>query len=650
MGKRGVASIAFASLFAFLALSLAIGECHGETPSVGVSTADLAEFGGAFAEVAERSGLDFVHFNGMSGEFYLVEIMGSGAALFDCDNDGDLDAYLVQGAMLGPGKSLDDALFPPADRVSPPRDRLFRNELAIGADGSRLLRFVDATEESGIVATGYGMGVAAGDFDNDGWIDLYVAEYAGPNQLWRNRGDGTFEEVAASSGVQDERWSTSVAWVDFDRDGWLDLYVCNYVEYALEPQPKCLTPGLGEDYCGPLRFFPQEDSLFRNRGDGTFEDVAPRALRPPEGIAAESLGVPLPRDADLFFHQANAGGTGRGGRMTAVDLLLSTASAGLGVSCGDLDGDGWPDLYVANDNLPNFLWLNGRDGSFRNAAIEMGCALNADGKPEGSMGVDSGDFDNDGDDDLFMTHTVGQKNTIYANQGEGVFEDATRRYALDKPSIPFTGFGSAWIDYDNNSWLDLFVANGDVRVIPELRAAGDPYPLHQRNQLMRNQSGKKFVDESRAGGDAFKLSEVSRGAAFGDVDNDGDADILVTNNNGRARLLLNLVGTEQPWLGLRLVSKEGRDALGARVEVRRRDAPSLWRRARQDGSYLCSLDPRVLVGLGNDPDLLELIVAWPDGALEAWRGAALPPINAYATLRQGSGDAVAPLEEVGSTE
>jgi hypothetical protein len=563
-----------------------------------VESSELAEIPGAFGEVAEAAGLDFVHFNGMTGQRYIVEVMGSGSALFDFDNDGDLDAYLVQGAILGPGKTLADAEFPPKG-ASPPKDRLFRNDLEVRADGSRRFAFVDVTEASGIDAQGVGFGAAAADYDNDGWIDLYVTEFDGPNQLWRNKGDGTFEEVGAAAGVQDGRWSTSAAWVDIDQDGWLDLFVCNYLDYKLDPPPhKCVQPAGWEDYCGPMFFSGVPDSLFRNRGDGTFDDISDSSL------------------------------------------VSTIPGSGLGVVCADYDQDGLVDIYVANDARANFLWMNKGGGVFSNMSVLLGCALNADGRPEGSMGVDAGDFDNDGDDDLYMTHMFIEKNTLYLNDG-GAFEDVSMAYGLARPSQPFTAFGTGWIDYDNNAWLDLFVANGDVRLIPELRAAGDPYPLHYRNQLMRNLSGKKFSDESRTGGDAFKLSEVSRGAAFGDIDNDGDTDILVTNNNGRARLMMNLVGAEQPWIGLRLVAKEGRDAIGARLEIRRRDAEPLWRRAHQDGSYLNSLDPRVLVGLGNYPEVEELIVTWPDGQIEAWRGEALPAINAYAALSQGSGEAFA---------
>jgi len=547
-----------------------------------------------FMDVSSASGLDFVHFNGMSGAFYFAEMMGPGGALFDYDNDGDLDIYLVQGAMLGPGKTPADALFPPPPG-QPPGDRLYRNDLKTGADGRPALSFTDVTETAGIRAPGYGMGVATGDLDNDGWTDLYVTNF-GHNQLWRNNGDGTFSDWTERAGVDDARWSVSAAFLDYDRDGWLDLYVGNYVNFSIANHKRCQGNSSAQDYCSPLAYSPVPDRLFRNRGDGTFEDV------------------------------------------TARSRIIREFGGALGVVVGDFNGDGWPDLYVANDGTPNQLWMNQGDGTFRNDALLAGAAVNMEGNAEASMGVDAADFDGDGDEDLFMTHLLGETNTVYVNDGEGWFEDRSLATGLAAPSKGYTSFGTGWFDYDNDGWLDIFIANGEVKTIPALAKAGDPYPLHQPNQLFRNVQGRGFEEVSARAGPAFAVSEVSRGAAFGDVDNDGDTDILVLNNNGPVRLLINEVGNRNPWVGLRLVDRHGRDALGARVGVYRgAGSRVLWRRVRTAGSYASANDPRVLVGLGEGGGPVRVEVAWPAGGRERWEG--LAP-GRYWTLHQGAGEEV----------
>jgi hypothetical protein len=529
-----------------------------------------------FTDRAAETGLDFVHFNGMSGELHFVEHVGAGAALFDFDGDGDLDVYLVQGRMLGE-RPASEALFPPP-AGAPLSDRLFRNDLTVAADGSRSLRFIDVTETAGLTADGYGMGVAAGDYDNDGWIDLYVTNW-GPNQLWRNRGDGTFSDVTESAAVGDGRWGVPAAWFDLDRDGWLDLYVGNYVDFSLTMVTECVTATGAPDYCGPLAYEPQPDKLFRNLGDGTFRDVTR-----PAGMGGELGGA-------------------------------------LGVVTADFNGDGWPDVYVGNDGLPNQLWMNQGDGTFVNDALLAGCAVNWEGQPEASMGIDAGDVDGDGDEDLFMAHLTGETNTLYLNDGSGLFRDSTRELDLGNPSWGFTSFGTGWIDYDNDGRLDLAVVNGAVRAIEELAAAGDPYPLDQTNQLFRNLGGGSFADATGGAGASFAELEVSRGAAFGDIDNDGDTDLVVTNNAGPARLLINNVGQDAGWVGARLTTEEGRDALGARLALDRESGPPLWRRSHTDGSYASSNDPRVTVGLGAEV-AGGLALLWPEGGRS--RLAALP--------------------------
>ena len=549
-----------------------------------------------FVDVSQAVGLSYDHVYGESGKFYFSEIVGPGAAFFDYDNDGDLDVYIVQGGSL-------DGEGPAA--AAPPRDRLFRNDLPPGADSSQL-RFTDVTGESGIDARGYGMGVAAGDYDNDGWIDLYVTNF-GANQLWRNKGDGSFRNVTAEAGegLDDPRWSTSAAFLDYDRDGFLDLFVTSYVDFRLSNHRTCTATTGRPDYCGPTSYDGQEDKLLRNLGNGRFEDV-----------------------------------TGSAG-------LLRKEGSGLGVVAADFDLDGFIDIYVANDQRPNFLWMNAGDGTFRDRALISGTAVNMEGRSESSMGVDAGDIDNDGDDDLFLTHLDGETNTLYLNLGNGMFEDRTNTMRLGAASRPFTGFGTAMLDYDNDGWLDIVAANGAVFSLETLAAAGDPFPFHQTNQLFRNDGSGGFEDVSSEAGEAFALSEVSRGTAVGDVDNDGDTDLLILNNNGPARLLLNQKGQAYGWVGLRLVGADPvRDQLHARVEIWLPSGQRIYRRSRADASFLSANDPRVLVGLGGQPKLERVRVHWPSGRSEEWTGI---EARRYSTLTEGTGSPIAesPIAEEG---
>lgn len=537
-----------------------------------------------FSDVTDEVGLDFVHTNGMTGERYFVEMMGSGGAFVDYDNDGDLDVYIVQGRSLAKV---------PNDISGSLEDRLYRNDLEPGSDGGAgAFRFTDVTDESGLEAPGYGMGVATGDFNNDGWVDLYVTNW-GSNQLWRNEGDGTFTDVTEESGTDDSRWSSGAAFVDFDLDGWLDLIVVNYVTYALETDQPCYGQTGVRDYCSPDAYPPAQDRLFRNRGDGTFEDVTLRM-----GLAA-------------------------------------AYGPALGVITADFDLDGWLDIYVTNDGQENQLWINQGGRRFENRAVLAGAAVNAAGMAEASMGVAAADYDGDGDEDLFMTHLLGETNTFYVNVGGALFEDRTRRSGLGLPSRVYTGFGIAPLDYDNDGWLDLFIANGEVKVIPEQVEQGDPLPLRQGNQLYRNLGQGRFREVTPRDDEVFGLEEVGRGIAYGDVDNDGDTDVLLTNNNGPARLLRNDVGRENRWLGLRLAGTPGRrDMLGTRVAVGRSAAPTLWRRVHVDGSYCSAHDPRVLIGLGATGAYEVVRVYWPGGKVEEWDGLG---IDEYHTLIEGQG-------------
>jgi len=340
-------------------------------------------------------------------------------------------------------------------------------------------------------------------------------------------------------------------------------------------------------------FSPLPDRLFHNRGDGSFEDVSEKA-----GITKETW-------------------------------------AGLGVVTADFNADGWPDIYVANDGDPNFLWINQKNGTFKNEALWSGCAVNRMGMPEASMGVDAGDFDGDGDEDLIMTHLMEETHTFYANLSSGLFEDRTIQVGLTATTGRYTGFGTAWFDYDNDGWLDVLIVNGAVRLLPDQVQQEDRcYPLRQPKQLLHNEEGHRLLDVSAKAGSIFAQADVSRGAAFGDVDNDGDTDVLMLNNNGPARLLLNQVGNRQHWLGLRLVgTKEQRDMLGTRVEVLRKNQPSVWRWVRTDGSYASANDPRILVGLGATDTVDAIRVHWPDARVETWTNVA---VDRYTTLRQGT--------------
>ena len=416
------------------------------------------------------------------------------------------------------------------------------------------------------------MGVAAGDFNNDGWVDIYRTGLHGGVMLRNNGsgGDGTFTDVTRQTGTGDGGdWGVSASFVDYDRDGWLDLFVGNYLIYSLDADVRCLSVTGQRDYCPPNSYRARPSRLYHNRGNGTFEDVTARAL---------------------------VGGA---------------YGPALGVATTDFDNDGWIDLYVANDGQPNQLWINQRNGTFKDTAFVSGSAVNSTGNATASMGVDAADFDNDGDDDLIITNWLDQMNTLFVNDGTGNFEDRKAPSGLGLPSLAKTGFGTGWLDFDNDGWLDLFVANGSVSTIEAQARAKEPFPLRMTNQLYRNLGNGRFEDVSSGAGSVFAIADVGRGAAFGDVDNDGRTDILIGSASGPVRLLVNRVQNDNHWLGLRLVGQgppgtrgtqgtmpRGRDMVGARVEVVRPGTATLVRRARADGSYASANDPRVLIGLG----------------------------------------------------
>ncbi len=496
-----------------------------------------------FAEVAAEAGLDFQHVNGMTGERWILETVGAGVGVLDFDGDGLLDIWLVQGGAVPEDASAGAT----ASRAV--KDRLFRN---VTSDGQ--LRFHDITDASGVRATHYGMGIATGDIDGDGDADVFLANY-GPNQLFENVGGGRFREVrAALSGA---RWSVSASFADIDGDGRLDLYVANYLDFTLRAHKDCPDLSGRPSYCAPTAYPAVSDRLYRNLGEGHLKDIT------------DDAGI-----ADL-------------------------RAPGLGVAAHDFDGDGDTDFYVANDGAANHLWLNQGDDTLRDGAELAFAAFNANGAPEAGMGVDAEDYDGDCDPDLFVTHLATETNTLYVNHG-GWFSDSTAGAGLAASSGPYTGFGTGWIDADNDGDLDLFSANGAVFPVERQRLAGDPYPLRQRNQLWINDGAGIYRELTSAS--ALDTEEVSRGAAFADLDNDGDTDIVVSNNSGPPRLYRNDAAAA-PWIGLELPQ-------GTTATLEGETCP--LRRASTDGSYASANDPRLLFRLTRDePHRVHL--RWPDG-------------------------------------
>lgn len=515
----------------------------------------------AFTDVTADVGLHFMQNPGVDGSYFMPESIGSGAALFDYDSDGDLDIYFVNGAWHGP-----------RDGQQPPlQNRLFEQQ----SDGT----FVDVTAQSGLGDGGYGMGVAVGDIDNDGDPDVYVTNY-GPDALYRNNGDGTFLEITTAAGIDNPAWGCSALFFDYDRDGWLDLFVTNYIEY--DSSAVCTDFGGRRDYCGPTHFPGAPDRLYRNNGDGSFSDVSMHS-----GIGA-------------------------------------VASVSLGVVSADFDGDTWPDVFVANDGRENQLWLNNRDGTFRDEAAARGIAVNNEGYREAGMGIALGDVDGDLDLDVFLTHLRTETNTLYLNDGRAHFRDVTLAAGLAGPSLPYTGFGTGFFDFDHDGDLDLAVANGRVTRGPRLTVSEPPgfWDDYAEPNLFFENLGNTLFRESSARAGAFCREHVanSRGMAFGDLDNDGDVDLLLVNVGGLARLFRNDAPKKGNWLRVRaLLADVPRDAIGAEMIIftgtRRRMhlvAPGY--------SFLSSNDPRVHFGLGQEQRVDSIQVKWPDGRLEMFPG------------------------------
>lgn len=508
-------------------------------------------------------GVDFVHRSGAEGKYWVPEMMGGGVALLDYDNDDDLDLFFVQGGSFS------------AD-AAPWRDALYRNELTADGTGLRFTR-VDAAAVLP-PASAYGMGVATGDYDADGWTDLYVTRF-GSNQLLRNRGDGTFVDVTATAGVDDPRWSVAASFFDYDADGDLDLYVGNFLDFRLDNHTPCVAAAGWPDYCGPLAYRAVADRLFRNRGDGTFEDVS------------------------------MASGVGR----------VETNS--LGVVARDFDIDGDLDLYIANDSQANTLWINRGDGTFEDRAVLAGCAVNQAGDAEASMGIGTGDYDNDGDTDLFLAHLDGESNTLYQLEARGFCRDATGILGLATPSLKATAFGTVMLDLDLDGWLDIVAANGAINVIEEQLRAGSPMPLAQPDQVFLNRNGSGFEELTslpRGLGD----EHTSRGLAVGDLDNDGRPDLVITRVGAAPSVLLNSTPATRHWLGLDIRRGDGGSApaaIGATVTVRSATGTRLAA-VSTDGSYVSAHDPRILLGLGTDATPVSVEARLPGAASTTWTG------------------------------
>lgn len=532
-----------------------------------------------FSDVAAQVGLDFVNISGRDHPRLLVETTGTGVAFLDYDDDGWLDLFFVNGTLL-------DADPPQAT------NRLFRNE----PDPNTQRHFREVTRQSGLLSKGWGMGCATGDIDNDGDTDLVVT-YWGPNLLYRNNSDSTFDEIAAQAGVDHPGWGTSAAFADLDSDGWLDLYVTNYLHIDLDHPPQdgqpCQYKGLAVP-CGPQGVPAQADVLYRNNGNGTFVD------------------------------------------MSVISGLDQWSYAGLGVAFGDFDNDGDLDIYVANDSEPNMLLRNDGDWYFSEIGQSAGAAYSESGRAQAGMGVHSGDYDNDGDLDLFVTNFSEDYNTLYQNQSPTTdsmrLVDISHATGLSASDRPYLGWATAFWDYDNDGWLDLYVINGHV--YPQLGVHASGLTYRQRNLLYQNQHGH-FIEVGRRAGAAWQLEAASRAAAQGDYDNDGDLDLAVVNHNAAPTLLRNEGGNFNDWLGIELVGHvSNRDGIGARIWIFTADQVQMREVFRGYG-FQGQHDPRTLIGLGSNKTVERIEIHWPSGSRQT---IAAPPVRRYLKVHEGRDD------------
>jgi len=508
-----------------------------------------------FEEIAEKSGLRFTTQNCATPNKNQIETMVAGVALLDYDGDGFLDIYLVNGAEI-----------PSLEKTSPKYwNRLFHNN----RDGS----FSDVTEKAGIAGSGYGMGVAVGDYDNDGGPDIFLANVTG-NQLFHNNGDGTFTDVTQKAGVAGalytgrKMWSVSAGWFDYNNDGLLDLFVVNYCQWEVNRDPYCaLKEGL-RAYCHPNKYPPLHNTLYRNNGDGTFTDVS---------------------------HE------------TGIDVFWGK---GMSVSFADYDGDGFLDAFVANDTTPNYLFHNVKGKRFEEVGVAAGVAYSPDGNALSGMGSDFKDINNDGLPDIWHTAVEHEDFPLYLNQGSGLFVDATVPSGLGQLTNRMTGWGNGIFDFDNDGWKDLFVARSNVMDNIQQAIPSQAYP--ERNSIFRNLGNGKFEEVGGQAGPDFLIAGAHRGVAFGDIDNDGRIDAVVTSLDGNVKLFHNVSQNDNHWILLRLVgTRSNRMAIGTKVRITTEDGKSQWNEVTTAVGYACSSDCRVHFGLGANHRIKELEIIWP---------------------------------------
>ena len=525
----------------------------------------------SFVDVAARVGVTLMNVHGGASKDYIIEANGNGGAFFDYDNDGDMDILIVNGSTLENFKKGGD-----------PMIALYKN-----SGGT----FTDITREAGLVKRGWAMGVCAGDYNNDGYQDLYVTAY-GPNVLFRNNGNGSFSDVTDSARAGDTHWSTNCAFGDYDRDGYLDLYVANYMTFDEQKvprrgkDPKCRFLGV-DVFCGPQGLQGEPDVLFHNNGNGTFTD------------ATKAAGI---KDPNYY---------------------------GFGVNFSDFDNDGWLDIYVANDGNPNLLFHNRGNGTFTEIGVRSGSGLNEAGRAQSGMGVGIGDYDGNGLFDIFVTNFAGDTNVLYQNLGKQQFADTTSIAGLGEISLPYLGWGAGLEDFDNDGLQDIFVANGHV--YPQVDALDSGQRYAQRKEIYRNLGNGMFKELSRDTGGDVLTPRSSRGAAFGDFDNDGNVDILVINMNDRPNLFRNERRNQNHWITLRLEgTKSNRDAIGARVELTAGGRTQVHE-VRSGGSYLSHNDMRLHFGLGMATRVDRIRIRWPNGNVEE-----LPGIDAdrFVTIKE----------------
>ena len=528
-----------------------------------------------FVESSTELGLDFFNQRPATDDYFMPESAGPGGALLDYDNDGDLDVYLVNGFRDAEGNL----------ETNEGANRLYRQD---SPD-----RFTDVTRTTGVGNTGYGMGIAVGDIDNDGFVDLYVTNY-GEDCLYGNQSGRTFSDDTNDAGISGTGWSASAAFFDYDTDGFLDLFVTQYIDY--DPRMRVFDSAGRPEYPAPLQFAGVPDLLYRNRGDGTFLDVS-----------------------------AEVG-------------LADSPGKGLGVVFADLNADQLIDIYVANDGEPNFCWINVARQRFEERAQTLGLAVNGYGQPEASMGIALGDYDGNGTIDLLVTHLVHESNTVYRQTSPGIFADATAGSGLGILSLGVTAFGAAFVDIDQDGDLDLLTANGRVgRGLPHPHTNVTPHwrPYAEPNQLFLNDGQGRFADLGPGGAEFTSAVEVSRGLAFGDLDGDGDLDVLVTNGNGTVRIYRNQSPDPGNWMLVRALDLAlRRDAYGATVTVVT-SSGSIQRLISPASSYLSSSDPRAHFGLGPATEVERIEVRWPDGSREVFQGG---PANRLVVLRRGEGN------------